>query len=322
MTLNDKQNNTLISPSIGGYQALTTTKSTKGEDIWYKIKLGGSVLIKKISSLLSVDYYKSNSENQFKDIQLQLHATDPDPDPDPEPDVPDDLRTSVSNPYTFNIQGNKSFSGICELDVPYDVVTHGAAPWYYNSWSDKSKVSNLTIIDGGAKFNAKNVTNMTYMFRGCNNLTSLDLRNLNTNNVTNMMYIFYNCSRLESLNISNFNTSKVTSMSNMFDSCDALTSLDLSNFNTSKVTSMYRMFYGCGHLKNIICPNGFDCSRVTNMTDMFLFCPSFESPLHLKKVPKKFIESGSSPNDWVVKNVYTGANTRGVHYIVDSVISS
>ena len=76
----------------------------KERDIWYKIKLIYSVLIKKISSLLSVGYYKSNNENQFKDIQLQLHAT------------------KVTNPYTFSIQGNKSFSGICELDKPTTYV--------------------------------------------------------------------------------------------------------------------------------------------------------------------------------------------------------
>ena len=47
-----------------------------------------------------MDYYKSNNENQFKDIQLQLHAT------------------KVTNPYTFSIQGNKGFSGICVGELP------------------------------------------------------------------------------------------------------------------------------------------------------------------------------------------------------------
>lgn len=47
-----------------------------------------------------MDYYKSNNENQFKDIQLQLHAT------------------KVTNPYTFSIQGNKSFSGVCIEALP------------------------------------------------------------------------------------------------------------------------------------------------------------------------------------------------------------
>lgn len=47
-----------------------------------------------------MDYYESNKKNQFKDIQLQLHAS------------------TVSNPYTFSIQGNKSFSGSCVVDLP------------------------------------------------------------------------------------------------------------------------------------------------------------------------------------------------------------
>lgn len=66
-----------------------------------------------------MDYYKSNNENQFKDIQLQLHATDPDPDPEPGlPDVPGDIHTKVSNPYTFSIQGSKRFRAVCVGELP------------------------------------------------------------------------------------------------------------------------------------------------------------------------------------------------------------
>lgn len=82
---------------LGEFHKITKRR----KDIWYKIKLIYSVLIEKISSLLSVDYYKSDNKNQFKDIQLQLHAT----------------TSSVTNPYTFSIQGNTSFSGICEVDL-------------------------------------------------------------------------------------------------------------------------------------------------------------------------------------------------------------
>ena len=183
----------------------------KERDIWYKIKLIYSVLIKKISSLLSVDYYKSNNENQFKDIQLQLHAT------------------NVTNPYTFSIQGNKSFSGICELDKPSYVIAYGSKPWYNRSyWKDSSKVSDLTTINGGAKFSVKNVTNTGSMFYNCSSLTSLDLSNFNTSNVTDMNSMFYYCSDLISLDLSNFDTSKVTDMSGMFNRCPALETLDYS----------------------------------------------------------------------------------------------
>lgn len=302
MTLNDKQNNTPISPSIGGgwYQTLIPTKSTKGEDIWYKIKLSCSVLIKKISSLLSVDYYKSNSENQFKDIQLQLHATDP--DPDPEPDAPDDLRTSVSNPYTFNIQGNKSFNAPDIYEEHYDINVWGSQPWYNDtSWPDVSKVSDLTINSSNteAKFNVTNLTDASAMFRSCSKLTGVDLSNFYADNVTsmsnmfescssltsvtfynirtsnhltNMSRMFTGCTKLATLDLTEIDTSSVTNMSNMFRYCVSLASLDLF-YNTSNATSMVGMFYGCSSLTTLDL-RGFDTSKVTDMGGMFAGCSS------------------------------------------------
>ena len=144
-----------------------------------------------------MDYYKSNNENQFKDIQLQLHAT------------------NVTNPYTFSIQGNKSFSGICELYKPSYVIAYGSEPWYYSDWPDVSKVLDLTTIDGGVTFSVKNATTLSGMF--------------------------YNCIALTSLDLSNFDTSKVTDMSGMFNRCPALETLDysLNGFlNNSKVPNL------------------------------------------------------------------------------------
>lgn len=67
-----------------------------------KLQRGG-----KTSGLTCLDNCLINSDidfpllsSQFKDIQLQLHAT------------------KVTNPYTFSIQGNKSFSGICVGELP------------------------------------------------------------------------------------------------------------------------------------------------------------------------------------------------------------
>lgn len=61
----------------------------------------------KTSGLTCLDNCLINSDidfhplsSQFKDIQLQLHAT------------------KVTNPYTFSIQGNKSFSGVCVGELP------------------------------------------------------------------------------------------------------------------------------------------------------------------------------------------------------------
>ena len=130
--------------------------------------------------------------------------------------------------------------------------------------------------------------------------------------------MFLCCFALISLDLSNFNTSKVTNMGYMFGVCSSLTSLNLSNFDTSKVTNMNMMFSGCRSIKTIICPNGLDCSNVTDMGEMFHdCCVNLESPLHLKNVKSSLIESGSSPDDWTIRGI---DGTCGVHYIVDSVI--
>ena len=106
----------------------------------------------------------------------------------------------------------------------------------------------------------------------------------------------------------------------MFVDCFDLVTLDISSFDTSNVTTIHRMFYGCRSLKKIICPNGLDCSNVTDMGEVFHDCCvnlDLESPLHFKNVKSSLIESGSSPDDWTIRGI---DGTRGMHYIVDSVI--
>lgn len=202
-----------------------------------------------------MDYHKSNNENQFKDIQLQLHAT------------------KVTNPYTFSIQGNKSFSGICELDKPSCVIAYGSEPWYYSDWADASKVSDLTIIDGGAKYNINNITTCNRMFYDCNNITRVDLSNLDTSNLTDTINMF-EFSGVKSVIFGSFNTSKVTDMAGMFE-FSSVGSADFNNFNTSNVTNMQAMFYRSGFTSLDL--SSFNTSNVTNMKEMFAFCGFIKS---------------------------------------------
>ena len=63
---------------------------------------------------------------------------------------------------------------------------------------------------------------MSYMFYGCNSLSSVDLSTFNTSNVTNMSWMFFGCGSLSSLDLSAFNTSSVIDMRSMFDGCSKL----------------------------------------------------------------------------------------------------
>ena len=126
-----------------------------------------------------------------------------------------------------------------------------------------------------SNFKTDNVKNMSGMFNGCYFLEELDLSNFNTNNVTNMSGMFKGCQQLKELNISNFNTNNVTNMSSMFYLCHSLKGLDLSNFNTNNVTNLKEMFYGCSSLEELDLSN-FNTNKVTDMSCMFAGCSSLE----------------------------------------------
>lgn len=124
--------------------------------------------------------------------------------------------------------------------------------------------------------NTSAVTDMSYMFHGCSNLTSLDVSSWDTSSATNMASMFSSCSKLTSLDVSNWGTSSVSNMSNMFQGCSSLTSLDVSKWDTSSVSNMYGMFLNCSKLTSIDVSN-WKTSSVTNMSSMFNSCSSLTS---------------------------------------------
>ena len=131
-----------------------------------------------------------------------------------------------------------------------------------------SYCSKLQSITFGEGWNTSQVTNMQYMFKDCNNLTSLDLSNFNTSNVTNMDSMFRECKNLTSLDLSSFNTSNVTNMQYMFEDCHNIISLNLSNFDTSNVTNMTQMINECYVLTELNISNWYLNSEV-DVTDIF-----------------------------------------------------
>ena len=115
------------------------------------------------------------------------------------------------------------------------------------------------------------VTDMSYMFYGCDFIRELDVSGFDTSRVTNMESMFANCTEVEKLDTSGFDTSNVTNMSEMFVECRYLETLDLSGFDTSNVTDMHGMFSACMNLQD---PDfsSFDTSNVTDMGAMFDRC--------------------------------------------------
>ena len=160
--------------------------------------------------------------------------------------------------------------------------------------------SNLTSLNL-TKFDTKNVSSMYFMFYGCSNLTSLNLTNFNTKNVKNMYGMFGDCSNLNSLDITNFNTAKVTDMGNMFLGCSNLTSLDLTNFNTAKVTDMHGMFKGCSALTSLDLTN-FNTTEVRDMNRMFYMLDESSTALTTIYVSDNFVTTNVQNGKYMFKN--------------------
>lgn len=130
--------------------------------------------------------------------------------------------------------------------------------------------ANLTELDLSGS-NAEKVKDMGGMFYGCVALSNLNLSGFKTGSVTEMRYLFSSCQSLESLDLSGFNTENVTSMESMFSQCSSLRSLDLSSFNTSKVIGMNLMFFKCTNLESIDL-SSFDTENLQRMAHMFSSC--------------------------------------------------
>ena len=159
------------------------------------------------------------------------------------------------------IQANPNCSHMFESAYgPY--TTHRGRAYY-----EDLKLKNIIY---GDRFRTDNVTDMSCMFEGSGELTTIRLSNFNTSNVTDMSWMFAGCTGLQIINVSNFNTEKVKDMSGMFHDCISLKNLNLSNFNTSNVTNMHGMFTFYQH--STLDLSSFDTRKVTNMESMFWAC--------------------------------------------------
>ncbi len=137
-------------------------------------------------------------------------------------------------------------------------------------------MTSLKTIEGLSNLDTSNVTVMSYMFKSCSSLTSLDLSGFDTSNVTDMSAMFYMCNSLLELDVSNFNTSNVTDMSAMFAECESLTALDVGGFDTKNVNDMGMMFYKCSSIENLDVSK-FNTSKVKNMDAMFSKCEKLKN---------------------------------------------
>ena len=167
------------------------------------------------------------------------------------------------------------------------------------AWRNQSAKINKVVFD--ASFAKARPTSCCFWFYKCENLTKIeDIENLNTQNVTDMSYMFYGCDGLTSLDVSKFNTQKVENMHAMFSWCAGLNSLNLSNFDTQNVEYMNVMFWESSSLATIYVSDKFVTTNVKYGTDMFSGCTSL----------KGAIDFDASKTDKIYANYKTGYFTK------------
>ncbi len=115
------------------------------------------------------------------------------------------------------------------------------------------------------------LNNMNNMFRGCENLRTINIINLDTSNVQSMWQTFENCKELQNLNTDKIDTSSCRGFRQTFAWCIKLEELDLSSWNTSNALDMSEMFYGCKNLR-LINTQGWDTKNVYSFKRAFRMC--------------------------------------------------
>ena len=83
------------------------------------------------------------------------------------------------------------------FDVSFKRVTNikSLQNWFGPDFHGNKRPKRLTSIVGIENLNTTNVTSMSYMFKGCENLSSIDLSHFNTSKVTDMCNMFNNCKK-------------------------------------------------------------------------------------------------------------------------------
>ena len=202
--------------------------------------------------------------------------------------------------------------------LPTDSLTHffygcparkivGLETWNTSTITDMSfmfmQCSNLTEFDV-SHFNTSNVTTMDRMFYGCGNtvnydgMRELDLSSWNVSKVKSMYYMFNDCSNLRTINTTGWNVSNVESMGGMFRNCKNLQTFDMSNWNIQQILSSDSMFENCEALRSVN-TSGLTSTTWVRFVDMFKNCSSLAS----------IDFSGIKSQTWTVGGMFDGCTS-------------
>ena len=134
-----------------------------------------------------------------------------------------------------------------------------------------NETTNATIIF------SKNLRTFKGMFKECNKLNTIILKNIKTMNLSETTSMFEGCTALNEVKFENMNINNIQSTSKMFKDCSNLNKIDINNFSTENSKDMSQMFKGCSNLTNTNFVEGLSTKGSENMTEMFSGCSKIQS---------------------------------------------
>ncbi len=163
----------------------------------------------------------------------------------------------------FHYSTSFDFDSSTNSSTIYQLPTAGKDP----DWLSLN--ANITSVTIDEEFSQVTPINCKKWFQGMSQVTTIEgIRYMNTSEATDMSYMFDGCEGLTSLDLSSFNTKKVTTMESMFSGCKSLTKIAVCwEFTTDKVTTSTDMFKGCEKLTNYKADNATDKSMAKDITE-------------------------------------------------------
>jgi len=134
-----------------------------------------------------------------------------------------------------------------------------------------NETTNATIIF------SKNLTSFKEMFKGCNRLKNVTLKNVKNTNLLETTSMFEGCTGLYGVIFEDMNINNINSTSKMFKDCSTLNYIDLDNFSTENTKDMSQMFEGCSSMRNPKFMEGLSTKSSENMTEIFSDCSKIQS---------------------------------------------
>ena len=209
------------------------------------------------------------------------------------------------------------FDGINSIDIFYQIKDNQKKLKLFGDNFVKNNRNNCEIIIDGNKYELRNYINIEN-FNHKNESKIFKIQLTGIKSITDMSYMFHKCNNLSSVSyLSQINTSKVTSMRCLFEHCILLETVEgISDWDIRNVTDIRGLFYNCFSLKKISNITKWNTSNVSEMKEMFWSCSKL-NPTELPDVRKWYTPKAKDSKLDIFRGYEPGNNKNILDYLLN-----